>query len=196
MITAHLDPSLEARLNEVMGTRDLHPVERAKVQDAVLAGAVTWDDLPADVREIIEAGERLPRQAWDDPADVPDDLDQLEAGEPVEVVSEDGEPPIDPEIQAAVIARLGIDLDADDDEDEYTRIMAAAIDGDEFQAYWTRGKGLARWAGGLHPWTTLVRLLRKHKKIRDPKALAAHYFHVVFGFWPGHRKGENPVGPG
>jgi hypothetical protein len=136
-----------------------------------------------------------------DPDDDPEFVDaarEIMGLPPLDEDDEDfDEPPIDPEVQAAVIARLGVDLDAEDEDDEeLTRVLAAAIDGDEFQKYWTRGKGLGRWAAGLHPWTTLVRLLKKHKGIRDPKGLASHYFHVVFGFWPGHRKGENPVGPG
>nr|DAK57428.1 MAG TPA: hypothetical protein [Caudoviricetes sp.] len=28
------------------------------------------------------------------------------------------------------------------------------------------------------------------------KRLASTYFHKVFGYWPGHRQGTNPVGPG
>lgn len=86
------------------------------------------------------------------------------------------------------------DAGDDDPDDEMLRAMAA--DGDEFQAYWTRGKGLARWSTKPHPWRTLRRLLRKHPGIRDAEGLASHYFHVVFGIWPGERKGDNPVGPG
>jgi hypothetical protein len=99
------------------------------------------------------------------------------------------------------------DLTDDDDEedDELGRaedaelddeILRMAVDGDEFQAYWTRGKGLKRWATKLHPWQTLHRLLLKHPGIRDAEGLASHYFHVVFGIWPGERKGQNPAGPG
>jgi hypothetical protein len=87
-----------------------------------------------------------------------------------------------------------VSLAGDAEDDELLRAMA--VDGDEFQAYWTRGKGLARWSTKPHPWRTLRRLLRKHPGIRDPEGLASHYFHVVFGIWPGERKGDNPVGPG
>jgi hypothetical protein len=78
------------------------------------------------------------------------------------------------------------------EEDEVSR----ALDGDEFEAYWTRGEGLPRWAPKPHPWRTLRRLLRKHPEIRDPEGLASHYYHIVFKMWPGERKGANPVGPG
>lgn len=33
----------------------------------------TWDDLPAEIQAKIEEVEKLPRTAWDDPMDVPDD---------------------------------------------------------------------------------------------------------------------------
>jgi len=83
-----------------------------------------------------------------------------------------------------------------DDEELDDEALRAAIDGDELQAYWTRGKGLKRWSLNPHPWTRLRNLLRKHPGVHDAEGLASHYFHVVFGFWPGHRKGSNPVGPG
>ena len=39
--------------------------------------------------------------------------------------------------------------------------------GDDYKArdlkrYWTRGKGLAKWANNPHPYTTLVTLLSKY----------------------------------
>lgn len=64
----------------------------------------------------------------------------------------------------------------------------------QLRHYWTKGKGLAKWATSPHPWTTLVAHLRKY--VRDPKGLASSYFHDVFGIWPGHRKGKNPFGEG
>jgi phage portal protein BeeE len=78
---------------------------------------------------------------------------------------------------------------------------AMALDGDEFEAYWTTGEGLGRWRFHPHPWTRLRSLLRqirlKHGRgPRDPEGLASTYFRKVFGYWPGHRKGDNPVGPG
>jgi len=74
-----LTSPLYERLVEVLGTRDVHPDVRSKIQDAYIevGDTGTWDDLPVDVRQMIEESERLPRQAWDDPADVPQDLDKL-----------------------------------------------------------------------------------------------------------------------
>lgn len=64
------------RLTEVLGTRDVHPEIRGKIQDAY-ATAATWDELPPDIQALIIEAEKLPRQSWDDPADVPDNLDDL-----------------------------------------------------------------------------------------------------------------------
>lgn len=69
-------------------------------------------------------------------------------------------------------------------------------DGRAFRRYWTKGPGLARWKTSPHPWTTLVGLLTKHVGPERAKGLASNYFHHVHGYWPGHRKGKNPVGPG
>ncbi len=69
-------------------------------------------------------------------------------------------------------------------------------DGKQFEIYWTRGAGLARWSGSAHPWTTLVTLLSKHMSRRHAQGLASKYFKKVFGIWPGERKGVNPAGPG
>ncbi|MEY8577226.1 hypothetical protein AALI21_02820 [Corynebacteriaceae bacterium 6-324] len=69
-------------------------------------------------------------------------------------------------------------------------------DGRNFEIYWTRGPGLARWASNPHPWTTLVNLLSKYMSRRHAKGLASNYFKKTFGIWPGERKGENPLGPG
>lgn len=66
----------------------------------------------------------------------------------------------------------------------------------QLRQYWTKGPGLARWANTAHPWTTLVALLTKHVGPAMAKRLASEYFHDVFGYWPGHRKGTNPTGPG
>lgn len=66
----------------------------------------------------------------------------------------------------------------------------------QLERYWTRGKGLARWASNPHPWTTLVNLLSKYMTRSQAKGLASNYFRKVFGYWPGSRKGSNPTGPG
>lgn len=62
--------------------------------------------------------------------------------------------------------------------------------------YWTKGKGLAKWATNPHPWTTLRNLLMKYVPKNQADGLASEYFHIVFGIWPGERKGKNPVGRG
>jgi phage portal protein BeeE len=67
---------------------------------------------------------------------------------------------------------------------------------DELHHYWTRGEGLAKWAGSPHPWTTLRDHLAKYVSPGEADRMASAWFHEVFGFWSGSRKGKNPVGPG
>lgn len=62
--------------------------------------------------------------------------------------------------------------------------------------YWTRGAGLTKWVASPHPWTTLRNHLLKYMPPHVANGLASSYFHRVFGIWPGHRKGVNPIGPG
>ena len=80
----------------------------------------------------------------------------------------------------------------DDDGDD----VAAAADTNALERYWKHGEGRARWVGHAHPWTALYRNLRKHVGSERAKRIASQWFHDVFGYWPGHRKGKNPVGPG
>ena len=73
--------------------------------------------------------------------------------------------------------------------------------GDDYKArhlkrYWTKGPGLAKWRSSPTPYRTLVALLSRFMTPNRAKGLAANYFHTVHGYWPGHRKGKNPVGPG
>lgn len=66
-----------------------------------------------------------------------------------------------------------------------------------FKWYWTKGPGLAKWRSSPHPWTTLYNHIVKH--VGNPamaKRIAAQWFHDTMGYWPGDRKGKNPVGPG
>jgi hypothetical protein len=68
--------------------------------------------------------------------------------------------------------------------------------GDNLKKYWL-GKGLKRWATKPHPWTALYRHILKH--VGNPekaKRIASQWFHDHFGYWPGERKGKNPVGKG
>lgn len=71
------------------------------------------------------------------------------------------------------------------------------VDSPSLWRYWTRGKGLAKWASKPHPYTSLVRELTK---VGVPpqmvKGLAARMFKARFKIWPGERKGDNPAGPG
>ncbi len=69
---------LHFRLADALGAHDVSPDIRARIQDAYLAAGAhdaAWEDLPAEIQELIEQVERLPRTAWDDPSDVPDDID-------------------------------------------------------------------------------------------------------------------------
>jgi hypothetical protein len=63
--------------------------------------------------------------------------------------------------------------------------------------YWTKSpEGRAKWVNSPHPWTTLHDHLVKHIGPEMAKRVAASWFKAVFGYWPGSRKGSNPVGPG
>lgn len=75
-------------------------------------------------------------------------------------------------------------------------IEARAVDDNELKRYWTVGEGLKRWRFSPHPWTKLRNLLRKHVGPGRAERMASAWFREVFGYWPGHRKGDNPVGPG
>lgn len=71
------------------------------------------------------------------------------------------------------------------------------LGGEQLHHYWTRDpRGLAKWAGSAHPWTSLYTHLVKHMTSAMAKRCASAWFHEVFGFWPGSRGGKNPVGPG
>ncbi|MEU3452165.1 hypothetical protein ABZ671_00780 [Micromonospora sp. NPDC006766] len=86
----------------------------------------------------------------------------------------------------------------DDQWDDDGESVAAGIPGhNQFKHYWTETpEGLAKWADHPHPWTSLYKHLRKHVDPERAKRIASSFFHAVFGFWPGSRKGKNPVGPG
>lgn len=72
--------------------------------------------------------------------------------------------------------------------------------GEDLERYWTEGEGLALWATNPHPWATLRDLLLEKPEIAAKpgfaERLASTYFKLVFGYWPGHRKGRDPHGPG
>lgn len=55
----------------------------------------------------------------------------------------------------------------------------------ELNAYWTTGKGRALWADSPTPYRTLLALLEAHMSSAKAHGLAAEYYHLVFGTWPG-----------
>ena len=62
---------LYERVVDVISGHDATPDER----DQIIMGtgkADSWDQVPADVKALIERIEATPRQVWDDPADLPD----------------------------------------------------------------------------------------------------------------------------
>lgn len=72
-------------------------------------------------------------------------------------------------------------------------------------AYWTKGRGLAKWATKPHPWTTLYHHLSKYLPPERAKETATRWYHDVFGYYPNSdkarvAKGKPPrgkvVGPG
>lgn len=74
--------------------------------------------------------------------------------------------------------------------------MAAGVDtkpgvgpSAEINAYWTKGKGLAKWANNPHPWTTLRNLLLKYMSKAKANGLATEYYVMVFGHGPGKKRG-------
>lgn len=131
----------------------------------------------------------------DDETDEEDPDEELDEEDPDEEDEPDDAPVLTPATRSRIL------------EFEFTtRALGHDTPGhDEFETYWTRGEGLARWLGRPHEWTTLRNLLRKHPAIHDPEGLATKYFHKVKGFYPGsdlHRvehgkppRGER-IGPG
>lgn len=88
---------------------------------------------------------------------------------------------MDPQARHRMLQLAGVDLD-----DEARLAGKDVTPGhDELHHYWTRGKGLAKWAKSAKPWTTLKRHLEKYVGPERAKRMAAQWFHEVFGFWPG-----------
>ena len=76
---------------------------------------------------------------------------------------------------------------------------------DELHHYWTRGPGLAKWAGSPKPWTTLVAHLTKYVGPEKAKVFASRWFIEVFHYAAGsdlnrvthgHPPRGHRVGPG
>jgi hypothetical protein len=77
MMTAPTAPTLYERLVDLFGRHDVHPDDKDQILKA-FDKAEKFEDLPPQIRQKIEQLEKdLPRQAWDDPADVPDNLEDL-----------------------------------------------------------------------------------------------------------------------
>jgi 8-oxo-dGTP pyrophosphatase MutT (NUDIX family) len=71
-------------------------------------------------------------------------------------------------------------------------------DGNNGKLFWTKNpEGLAKWADHPHPWTALYHHVKKFDGVTDEEAkrITSQWFHDVFGYLPGDRKGKNPVGP-
>lgn len=108
---------------------------------------------------------------------------------------EPDEPDLDDESRAR--AQIHIDeIDDDGPEDEDEDLYRADVGDNRLKHYWTRGKGLRKWATSAHPWTALYRHLVKHVGPERAKRMASQWFRDVFGLWSGERRGANPVGPG
>lgn len=76
-MTTPTAPTLYERMVELFGTRDVHPDDKAQILEA-FDGATNFEDLPIDIQHKVQRLEEdLPRQRWDDPADVPENLEQL-----------------------------------------------------------------------------------------------------------------------
>jgi hypothetical protein len=124
------------------------------------------------------------------------------AGEGVTIrdpdVEFDEEPDLDDEMRARAQALIdAIDPDGPDEPGMVTAAAGADVvpNRDQLKHYWTRGKGLARWAASPRPWTTLVKLLTKHVGKERAKRFASRWFIQVFGHPAGgQRRGH--AGPG
>jgi len=75
----------------------------------------------------------------------------------------------------------------------------------QLKTYWTKGKGLAKWAPKPHPWTTLLHHLEKYLEPERARRVTTEWYHEVFGDYPGSdtarvRQGKPPrgkrIGPG
>ncbi len=113
--------------------------------------------------------------------------------------TDDGDPTIEV-IRALAELELG-------DDDEVARAAGKDVKPghDELHHYWTRGEGLAKWAGSPKPWTTLVALLTPHVGPAKAKVFASRWFIEVKGYAAGSDRnrvehGHPPrgerVGPG
>lgn len=70
--------------------------------------------------------------------------------------------------------------------------------GSKLWKYWTRGKGLARWAESPTPFRTLrIELAKEGVPETMLDGLTANIYHEVFKRWPGrHDGGDHGNTPG
>jgi hypothetical protein len=54
---------------------DANAVRQAYLEAGM--NTATWEDLPKDIQDKVIEIEGLPAQTWDDPSEVPDNLDEL-----------------------------------------------------------------------------------------------------------------------
>lgn len=96
-------------------------------------------------------------------------------------------------------------LEATAAEERVVTSLKGAKGAEQLHRYWTKGEGLAKWAGSPHPWTTLYHHLLKYLPAGEAKRTASEWFHEVMGFWPGsdlnrvthgHPPRGHKVGPG
>lgn len=72
------------RINLAMGAHDVSFSQRVAVRDALdkvpedQIDGLTWEKLPQEARDAIEACEAEPRSSWEDPLDVPDDTSYMD----------------------------------------------------------------------------------------------------------------------
>ncbi|AXQ62925.1 RNA ligase [Gordonia phage Ashertheman] len=82
--------------------------------------------------------------------------------------------------------------------EQYLSILAAGVDTSgrmppALHRYWTKGAGLARWAGTGTPFRSLVSALRSEIPDMSPahlNGLAANLYHDVFKQWPGRKSAK------
>lgn len=89
---------------------------------------------------------------------------------------------LDPAEFAAVLDVWLRNVPSEDWEPE----LRADPGGTNLKAYWTKGKGRARW----NTWTELYKHLLKYLSPPRAKRTAAQWFHDVKGYWPGDRRNK------
>lgn len=62
---------LEERITDLFSAHDVTPQDRTTIRNAFRPD-LTFEQLAPEIQKLIEKNEQLPRQAWDDPMDIPD----------------------------------------------------------------------------------------------------------------------------